>query len=208
MKNTFLIVALALSATSCKTKNESSDLVIISMIPAKASATTGGATSTIGCVFDPANPEVTPAIPYNPAENAGFMAAVVQNNLTGTNALNADLRTDSATFLPHQAVVDYEFVPASAGAAPPEQTIPTSGVVVKSNGGTATVGVEMFRGLTIAAPTGTYVRTTMHLEGKLLDGSIVHTAEREYLFQVCNTAGCGLGGYWSIQVGGIQETCF
>ncbi len=34
--------------------------------------------------------------------------------------------------------------------------------------------------------------------GKLLDGSSVHTSEREYLFRVCNTAGCGTSGPWGI----------
>ena len=196
MKTRHAIVALALLLASCKTRNENSALAITSVIPATASASGSGATATVSCTFLPATIEFTPYLPYNPVENRGIVAAVVQNNLTSTINLNPILRAESTTFLAHQAVVDYEFIPASAGTPPGQATIPTSGIEV-ATGAKGTIGIDMFAGSAITVPNGTIIRVTFHLDGKLLDGSLVHTSEREYLFRFCNTTGCGLGGPWA-----------
>lgn len=207
MKTRKALAILVLLAGSCTTRNETSALVISSVIPPIASAVGTGATSALGCKFDPASPEYTPDLPYNPAENRGSIAAVVVNNLSPTVNLNPLLRGDSTSFLPHQAVVNYEYVPAGAGAAPGTNTIPTAGIVVPGGGGKGTVGIDIFNGLAISVPNGTYIRVTFHLEGKLVDGSLVHTAEREYLFRYCTTVGCGLGGPWAVQVGTTFQSC-
>ena len=195
MKTRNSIVALALLLASCKTRNESSALVITSVIPPTATAGTG--TAGVSCVFNPSSQEFTPYLPYNPSENRGVVAAVVANNLVLTTTVNPLLRTDSTTFLPHQAVVDYEYIPGSAGTPPGQATLPVSGIEIPGGGGKGTVGIDMFAGTAIAVQTGTVIRVTFHLEGKLLDGSLVHTSEREYLFRFCNTTGCGLGGPWA-----------
>ena len=208
-RNALVILALLLAA-GCKTRNENSALPIVGIIPptATASGGTGGVPAQVTCVFNPDSTEFTPFLPYNPAENRGMIAAVVENNATDPTALNPLLRTNSTSFLPHQAVVSYEFIPAGAGAAPPQQVIPTGGVVVPSGGARTSVGVSIFSGLNISVPAGTYIRVTMHLEWKLLDGSLVNSAEREYLFQFCTTPGCGLGGSWAAVVGTTLVSCY
>ena len=195
MKTRNAIVALALLLASCKTRNEESALAIESLIAPTATSAGTGAATTVTCHFDPAAAEFG-ELPYNPAENRGSVAAVVQNNLVPTTIINPLLRTDSTTFLPHQAVVDYEFIPASAGSPPGQNTIPVAGLEVVA-GNRSTVGIDIFNGTTIAVPNGTFIRVIFHIEGKLLDGSLVHTSEREYLFRFCKTAGCGLGGTWA-----------
>ncbi len=207
MKSRKALAILFLLAGSCTTRNENSALVISSVIPPIASAVGTGAATALGCKFDPGSPEYTPDLPYNPAENRGSIAAVVVNNLSPTTSLNPLLRGDSTSFLPHQAVVNYEYLPAAAGAAPGTNIIPTTGIVVPGGGGKGTVGIDIFNGLAVSVPNGTYIRVTFHLEGKLVDGSLVHTAEREYLFRYCTTAGCGLGGPWAALVGTTLESC-
>jgi hypothetical protein len=206
MKIHSAIAVIALLAAGCKTRNENSSLVITSVVPPVASSAGTGAAATLGCKFDPATPEYTPYLPYNPAENRGVVAAVVSNNLVNQTATNPLARTDTTTFLPHQVVVTYEYIPAAAGTPPPQAIIPTSGIEVLGNG-KGTVGIDMFSGANVSVPAGTYIRVTFHIEGKLLDGSLVNTSEREYLFRFCNTAGCGLGGIWSAQVGTATLSC-
>ena len=208
MKTRNAIVALALLLASCKTRNENSALPIVSVIPPTATFTAGttpGSSGTVSCKFDPASTEFS-YLPYNPAENRGSIAAVVQNNLLPTTGLNLLLRLDTTTFLPHEAVVSFEYASGSAGAAPGANTIPVSGLEVAA-GTKATIGVAVFDGTPISVPNGTFIRVTLSIKGKLLDGSIVHTSEREYLFRYCNTAGCGLGGPWAVAVGTGSVSC-
>lgn len=198
MKTRNAMLLLALLLASCTTKNENSALVITKVIPATA---TGGATS-LSCVFQPGSQEFTPFLPFNPAENFGIIAAVVTNNIPINSTLNPLLREDTSTFLPHQVVLTYEYLGSTIAPPAIPNVVPTSGIEVPGGGGNGTVGMSIFNGVNLAPlATGTYVRATFHIEGKLLDGSSVRTAEREYLFQVCHTAGCGLGGYYSAPVG-------
>ncbi|MGZ6141805.1 MAG: hypothetical protein ACXWLM_00640 [Myxococcales bacterium] len=147
---------------------------------------------TTGCAFDSTANELAFST-LNPTTNLGEVAAVVENRLTDTSTLNADLRTNSAQFQPHQVVVNYEVLPRTAGAAAPytipRQIIAAGGVVVPSSGGTGTVAAPMFLPgvLPAAAATGDFIRTTFHVEGRLSDGSTVQTNDREYLFRVCTT---------------------
>jgi hypothetical protein len=166
--------------------------VITKVIPPKAT-TTG---STTSCSFDASGTDEFSYLPFNPAENQGSVAAVVHNNLVDTATLNGVLRTDSNVFLPHQVVVNYEVV--GGGGAPGQNIVPVSGLEVKT-GDEAPVGFLIFNGVSVSGiAAGSFVRATFHVEGKLLDGSTVHTSEREYLFKICNTAGCGTGGTWGI----------
>ena len=195
MKNRAFIVLFALAAASCTTKNQNSALVITKVIPPTAGTTTVG-TATVGtCSLDPGANEFD-YLPINPAENSGQIGAVVQNNMISTTTLNPILRTDSNVFFPHQAIVTYEVV-GGGGAALPQNVIPVGASGVTSNGGTAVAGFAMFSGVNLSGVAGgTFVRATFHLEGKLLDGSTVHTTEREYLFKVCTSAGCAATGVW------------
>jgi hypothetical protein len=195
MKTRNALAILALLASSCMARNENSALVISAVIPPTASSS--GTPPVLSCKFDPSQAEYT-SLPYNPAENRGIVAALVQ--------INTILRTDSTNFLPHQAVVTYEYIPASAGT-PPGQTIVAAGGIEVPGGGKGTVEVDMFTGAPISLPNGTIIRVTFHLEGKLLDGSLVHTSEREYLFRFCTTAGCGLTGVWATAVGASTPSC-
>jgi hypothetical protein len=208
MKTRIVLLTLVLAA-SCGTKNQNSALVITKVIPPTAKGTpgTGGAAGSLACSFDPGQQEYTPYLPINPNENRGIVAAVVGNNLTNPAKDNTVLRTDSTMFLPHQAVVTYE-IASGPGTAPGPSIVPASGISVPS-GGTGTVGIEMFRGVSLTSfLPGSYVRTTFHLEGKLNDGSSVRTTEREYLFQFCGTPGCGTGGTWAADVGGgLRASC-
>src|SRR5437588_11766798 len=111
MKPLIPVVLLAFFlAAGCNVFNANSFLPLVSVIPPKAATSGSGATATLGCSFDPGTSEFT-ELPYNPVENTGSIAAVVQNNIADTAGLNSNLRDNSTSFLPHQAVVDYEFVP-------------------------------------------------------------------------------------------------
>jgi hypothetical protein len=186
-----ILLAAALAA-ACTTQNNTA-LVITKVVPPTAATSTTGPTT---CSFSTAADEWT-FLTVNLAENIGNVAAVVENHIQNTANANPTLGGDASTFLPHQAVVAYEF-PGNTNGAPPAgvtvkspTVIPVSGLTVPG-GGSATVGVPMFLPgvVTGAVPDGTFVRVTFHVEGKLLDGSTTRSSEREYLFRVCTTAGC------------------
>lgn len=196
------ILALALFATSCMNRNQRSDLIVTKTIPATATASA----TAVTCKFDPAAAAFTPGLPFNPAENQGVVAAVVSNTIVDPSTYNPVLRTNTATFLPHQVVVSYEFIPAGP-SAPALNAVPTSGGEVKS-GSAGAIGFAAFAGVNMTAvPAGTWVRITYHVEGKLNDGSLVRSSESEYLFQVCRSAGCGTGGPWAAAVGTTMVSC-
>ena len=117
----------ALAMAGCTTNEHNSGLPIVTTVLGVAS--TPGA----GCTFTVGSPEVEFPI-FNPAANnlatTGF---VVKNQLTDTSALNAVLRTNSTSFTPHQAVVDYEI----PGATVAQQIINVSGNSVASGSSVA-----------------------------------------------------------------------
>jgi hypothetical protein len=188
------IILLALALAACTTQNNSA-LVITKVVPPKADATT----TPPSCIFDSGSDELT-FLKVNLSENEGNVAAVVENFITNTAATsNPQLGLDGSRFLPHQAVVTYEF-PANANGAPPAGVtvpspaiIPVGGLSVAA-GETATMGVPMFPtgaiGGAAGIADGTFIRVTFHIEGKLLSGNTTHTSEREYLFEVCTAANC------------------
>ena len=183
-------IALALALAACRDVQRS-DLSITKVVPPPFTAASG--TTGPSCTFD-VNSDEFSYLPVNLSENLGNVAAVVANNIVDPSTLNSQLRLNTATFLPHQAVVTYEVI--GTGTAPATPTIiPVSGAEVPA-GSKGTVAVPVFAGATLTASAGSYIRATFHIEGKLQDGSKVSTSEREYVFVVCATAGCGQQGSW------------
>jgi len=183
-------IALVLALAACRDAQRS-DLSIVKVVPPTFTPASG--TAGPSCTFDP-NADEFSYLPVNLAENLGNVAAVVSNNILDPSTLNSQLRLDTATFLPHQAVVTYEVI--GTGTAPTgANIIPVSGSEIPS-AGKGTVAVPVFAGAALTASAGSYIRATFHIEGKLQDGSKVSTSEREYVFVVCATAGCGQAGSW------------
>ena len=177
-----IAILLFLAAAGCKQKNNTG-LVLTSVVTGTFTAAT--ATAPSSCTFDPGGTE-TSYLPFNPAQNTGTVGVVVLNQIQPTTSVSS-LLTDASTFLPHQAVVDYEIV--GQGAVGGEKIVPVSGSV--AGGSSTSVIVALVPSGAVGTPAaGSVIRTTFHLEGKLADGSTVHTSEREYLFVVCTTAGC------------------
>ena len=198
------ILSFAVLALSCANRSQRSDLVITKTIPPTATSGTSGVT----CSFDGGSQAYTPTLPFNPNENRGVVAAVVRNNIADPTTYNAQLRTNTEAFVPHQVVLSYEFIPAGP-SAPSINIVPTSSSSI-GTGSTGTVGFGAFDGLNMAAVApGTWVRVTYHVEGKLNDGQLVRTSESEVLFRVCTTSGCGTGGPWAATPGGstIPVSC-
>jgi hypothetical protein len=177
MKIRWLIALAALLGASCKT-NRNSALVVTKMVLGQVSGTT--------CAYDPGSDEFDFANIDPAANSGGTMGVVLQNNLSDPSTLNQLLRTNSATFHPHQVVADYEVI---GGTTLANQIIPVSGVQITAGGGTGPVLVPFFSPAGTATLTG-MIRVTFHVEGKLDDGSVLKSSEHEYIFVTCSTAGC------------------
>src|SRR4051812_32708971 len=105
MKTRNALILAVLVAAGCK-KAQSSSLTIEAVVPPTAAA----AGTAVSCSFDPGASEFT-ELPYNPAEKTrGNIAAVVQNNILDPSGINIELRLNTASFQPHVAVVDYEYI--------------------------------------------------------------------------------------------------
>ena len=187
------LILLTLAAAACTTKNNAA-LIISKVVPPTAATTGTPPAVVVTCKIDPGTAENSFLL-LNPAENVGQVGVVVQNFIRPTNTVNPLLNADSSTFIPEQAVVSYEVIPQiGANAAPQslgQKVIPATGVLVPSTGTGSVAVVMMPTGVVPATiKAGTFVRTTFHIEGKLIDGSSVHTSERQYLFEICTTAGC------------------
>lgn len=176
-KRLSLVAALVLA--SCTTKNQSSYIVIASVL--------GGTPSTPATVPPTCTPGTveTDFLLVNAAETQGHASVRVLNTLAqngnpGTNRLNSN------DFIVHQAVISYEVI----GQAPlPQQIVPADGVVPA--GGSKSVGVFFFPpGAKPPATAGQTIRVTFHIEGHLIDGSSARTNEYEYLFVTCAAPGC------------------
>ncbi|HEY6911899.1 MAG TPA: hypothetical protein VI356_21155 [Myxococcales bacterium] len=188
MKTRIILLAAAF-ATACTTQNNSA-LVITSVVPAKEDTKTSSTTppvTTTTCTFDPAASEVS-FVQINLSQNDGTMGAVVHNFMPPTNSANS-LNLDAAVFEAHQAVIRVEFPSgAPAGVSVPNPLIvPVSGVI--SSGEVASIPVPLLPKGVISGtvPDKTFIRTSFHLEGKLIGGSTVRTTEREFIFQACTT---------------------
>ena len=103
MKTRWSILLAALLGASCSTNNKNSALVITKVVLGTATTNPGPPPVTT-CAYDVGSVEFSFA-QINPAANSGgTMGVVVSNNLLDTSTINGVLRTNSATFHPHQAV--------------------------------------------------------------------------------------------------------
>ena len=177
------ILLAALLGVSCTTKDKSTSLVISKMVLGTETTNPGPPVTTF-CTYDPSATEFDFA-QIDPANNTGgVMGVVVQNNLIDPSTLNPQLRANSATFHPHQAVADYEVI---GGSTVTQQLIPVAGSVPAS--GTGAILVPFFAPIPTTMLSG-IIRVSFWIEGKLDDGSDVRTSSREYIFVTCSTAGC------------------
>jgi len=184
MNNRWFILLPALFGVSCST-NMNSALVVSKMVLGTLT-TSAGPPPTSYCSYDPGATEFDFAQIDPTANTGGTMGVVVENNLTDTSTLNGILRTNSATFHPHQVVADYQET-QPGGITVTQQIIPTTGTVPA--GGTGAVLVPFFAPIPATLLTG-IIRVTFHIEGVLDDGSNVRTSEREYIFVTCGGAAC------------------
>ncbi|HEX4386952.1 MAG TPA: hypothetical protein VH083_28555 [Myxococcales bacterium] len=181
------LVALAMS--SCSTDNKSGALPVTSVILGTATVTINpDGSSTTACAFVATAVETEfPVFAANAANRLGAAGFVVKNQLTLPSTVNTVFNSDTTTFSPHQAVVDYEIV--GGGTSIAEQIIPVSGTSVPS-GTSGAVIVPLFlpAAALAAAKTmpggGGVFRTTVRIEGELDDGSKVTTSEHEFVFTV------------------------
>ena len=179
------ILLAALLGVSCTTKDKSTSLVISKMVLGTETTNPGPPVTTF-CTYDPSATEFDFA-QIDPANNTGgVMGVVVQNNLIDPSTLNPQLRANSATFHPHQAVADYQET-QPGGITVTQQIIPVSGTVPA--GGSGAVLVPFFAPIPATLLTG-IIRVSFHIEGKLDDGSNVRTSVREYIFVTCSGSAC------------------
>ena len=125
MNTRWFILLPALFGVSCNT-NMNSSLVVSKMVLGTLT-TLPGPPITSFCSYDPSAQEFDFAQIDPTANTGGTMGVVVDNNLTDTTTLNQILRTNSATFHPHQAVADYEVIGGS--------TVTLDVTVIRSAGG-------------------------------------------------------------------------
>ena len=184
MNNRWFILLPALFEVSCST-NMNSALVVSKMVLGTLT-TSAGPPPTSYCSYDPGATEFDFAQIDPTANTGGTMGVVVENNLTDTSTVNSILRTNSATFHPHQVVADYQET-QPGGITVTQQIIPTAGSVPA--GGSGAVLVPFFAPIPATLLTG-IIRVTFHIEGVLDDGSNVRTSKREYIFVTCSTSGC------------------
>jgi hypothetical protein len=184
MNTRWFILLPALFGVSCNT-NMNSSLVVSKMVLGTLT-TLPGPPITSFCSYDPSAQEFDFAQIDPTANTGGTMGVVVDNNLTDTTTLNPILRTNSATFHPHQAVADYQET-QPGGITVTQQIIPVSGTVPA--GGSGAVLVPFFAPIPATLLTG-IIRVSFHIEGKLDDGSNVRTSVREYIFVTCSGSAC------------------
>jgi hypothetical protein len=175
MKTRWIVVLAALAGASCKI-NRNSALIVTKVVLGTLQGTV--------CSYDPGASESDFAQIDPAANTGGTMGAVVSNQLTDPSSLSP-LRTNSATFHPHQVVADYEII---GGATTRGVIIPVSGTQIAPSA-TGSVLVPFFSPTVTTTMSGT-IRVSFHIEGKLDDGSVVQTSEHEYIFVTCATAGC------------------
>jgi hypothetical protein len=178
------ILLAALLGASCMTNNKNSALVITKVVLGTATTDPGPPPVTT-CSFDVGANEFSFAQIDPAANSGGSMGVVVQNNLVDPTSLNQELRTNSATFHPHQVVADYEVI---GGSTVTQQIIPVSGGSVPT--GTSGIVVVPFFAPIPATMLSGVIRVSFWIEGLLDDGTTVRTSEREYIFVTCATAGC------------------
>ncbi len=185
MTPTRIAFLLAVALAGCTTKNQSSYLEILRVVPGTFTAATPPATggtcavSTSGQEVDFLNIDLT--------KRFGQIAVIVINNLA-SNASAGINRLNTNDFIAERAVVSYEII--GGGTAPAPVISAAQGVA--PTGTTSALATFLFpqgAKLGAAIPAGQTVRVTFHIEGKLVDGSSVRTNEYPYIFLTCASAG-------------------
>ena len=194
-KRTLAGAVAAIALHGCTTDNKNSALPVTAIVLGVVTPVTDPVTNvvTAGCVFSASTLETAfPVFAANGTNNKGSVGVVVKNQISVPTTVNAVFTTDTTTFSPHQAVVDYEIIGGTQTIA--QQIVPVSGGSFAS-GISQTVVVPLF--LPTAASTvlktlasGSVVRVTVRIEGKLDDGSTVSTSEHEIVVST-TTAGAG-----------------
>lgn len=178
---TALLITVALAG--CSTKNQSSYLEILRVVPGAFAPATP--TAPASCTISPNGTEVD-FLNIDLTKRFGQVGVVVQNALqlnanTGVNRLNTN------DFIADRAVISYEVI---GGSSPAQVNGVAQGIVQAAS--TGVVGTFLFpQGGNFATSIGANktVRVTFHIEGKLNDGSSVRTNEYEYVFLTCASSG-------------------
>ena len=180
---TFVLLAVVLAG--CTTKNQSSYLEILRVVPGIYAA--GTATTPATCTVNPGGLEVD-FLNIDLSKRFGQIGVSIVNGLpNNTNQGIGRLNTND--FIAQQTVVSYEVL-GTPGAPPPATISPAQGVVpTATTGSVSTFLFPQGAGLGSAIPAGKNVRVTFHIEGKLTDGSSVRTNEYEYVFVTCASSG-------------------
>jgi len=188
MRTPIIFLAAALAA-GCTAQGNSA--LLISKVVVATAGQSSDTPPRPTCTVDPSADESN-SVPLNLTENTGTVGAVISNLMLPTNSANPDLNVDASTFSPHQAVVTYEFPSGAAGGTINVNPVitPVSGLTVAA-GNQAPVLVSLVPQGVITAPKGTFIRASFHIEGKMTGGNTTRTTEREFLFVVCDTSGCG-----------------
>jgi hypothetical protein len=189
MDTRIIALALAVGIAGCGTNDRSASLIVTKVVGGTFTAPTPPATVGTCAYTAGADEQILPHFDATAANSRGSTGFVVENQLVDTSSLNNNLRTNSNTFTPHQAVVNYEI----PGATVAQQIIPVSSGTV-ATGSQTVVLVEVFSpaaalAAVSAIATPTFVRTTTRIEGKLDDGTTVSTSAHDYVVNVC--PGCG-----------------
>src|SRR3954453_3688776 len=134
------ILLAAVFATACTVQNNSA-LLITEVLPPTLVTHTSTDTppvTTSDCELDSAAKEVS-FLPINLTENDGSLFVTVVNGIQATNSANS-LNVDASVFLPHQAVITYQFLATGDGNPPANVTVAHSPVIVPVDGAPITGG--------------------------------------------------------------------
>jgi len=192
MNTRIIAITAAVAMAGCRTNDRNGALVITKVVV--GTAATGAAGST--CTFNAAgNESVFPTYVANalpPQVQVAAAGFVVQNQLINPSTLNTQLNTATNNFTARQAVVDYE-IPGQSVA---QQIIPAGGTVPNNFTGAIVVELASPEAVKTAiaaaaaaatSPDGLFVRTTVRIEGRLDDGSIVSTSAHDFVFHACSS---------------------
>ena len=184
MTPTRLGLVLAVALAGCTTKNQSSYLEILRVVPATYAA---GTTTTPSTCTAGVGPEVD-FLNIDLKSHYGQVGLVVSNALlsNGNSAIN---RLNTNDFIATDVLLSYEII--GEGGAPASIKGPAQGLVPASTtaGVISTFLFPKGGGFGASIPSGKTVRVTFHVEGHLVDGSSVRTNEYAFIFLTCLSAG-------------------
>ena len=185
MTPTRFAILLSVVLAGCTTKDQSSYLEILRVIPGTFAAPVPPATQGT-CSISPTDKEVD-FLNIDLTKRFGLVGVVVSNNLT-SNAVTGINRLNTNNFIAKQAVISYEVI--GGGSGPGQVISPAQGLA--PSGATSALTTFLFpQGANVSAtiPAGKSVRVSFRIEGKLEDGSSARTNQFDYVFQTCAPTG-------------------